>query len=498
MASMKKNLSWISPAVILLASFLLRISLISKGPYHVDCLNLALKAQETLDTGVLQNLFGSGYPLTVLLGAVFIGMGRLVSVQDPVIMVNFMSVVFSSLAVFLLYYLGKNLFNVKTGFFSAILYSVTPIFLGISVYGKSHAPNIFFLLLCLWLLTRFRGHLSFRYLGLAALAFGCAGATRLQDMVLMVPATAYFLATMPQPAPQRLRAGLAFFGLAGLLGAGFHLPYLFGPDAGPFLAQFGHFWDQGVTHSFRGVFSPALGIACEYLWMTLSFLGLGLSVFGLLLIGLNDRRACVFLLLWFGVPLLFYGNLWTIAPRFFAFCLVPLFLGQGYLLSRFFSYKPTFRIPVILFTLFLLFYSVYQVYAILLLRHQRALLPEYVRWVQQTVEEDAVIIVGSDSSLFFKHYGPLKVTGRPIGQFSIPQRKLARFGKKIDSFLKTRTPLYISFNSLHVYDPLNQFSSFMGKNYRLEPVGGHLVEFWHKDSFRPIILYDTLFRILPK
>ena len=143
---MNKLRPYLIPFFLFLLSFLLRLSLISKGSFHVDCLNLAIQAEQTLETHSIHHLFGSGYPLTVILGAIFILISRIFSVRDPVIAVNLMSVVFSSLCVLANYSLVKKLLGKTAALFSSILLSLFPPFLVLSVYGKSHTPSLFFLL----------------------------------------------------------------------------------------------------------------------------------------------------------------------------------------------------------------------------------------------------------------------------------------------------------------------------------------------------------------
>ncbi len=108
------------PPLLFVLCFLLRFSLISKGPFELDCLSLALKSEQFITTGKLQYLSGAGYPLAVLLGAFFIKITNLLSIRDSVFAVNFMSVCFGSAIAPLQYLLTKNLIPVDS------LNNVTP------------------------------------------------------------------------------------------------------------------------------------------------------------------------------------------------------------------------------------------------------------------------------------------------------------------------------------------------------------------------------------
>lgn len=169
--------------VIFFFSFILRLFLISAGPYHIDCLALSINAQKTLDTFAFEHQFGPGYPLTIITGSMFLAFLRLFSLDDPVLAVNFMSVTLSSLTVLVFYHFLKNTINARAGMYGALFLSLHPIFLSLSVYGNSHIVCVFFLILSLYFLTC--PFLKARYIYFS-LALGLMGAGRVQDMVLMI------------------------------------------------------------------------------------------------------------------------------------------------------------------------------------------------------------------------------------------------------------------------------------------------------------------------
>src|SRR5208282_3005492 len=90
---------YLIPSIIFLASICLHLSLMSKGPVSVDCLGLAINSLSTIHTHHLHYQFGSGYPLMVLLGTIFISTGKQIGITDPVTAMNLISVVFSSIAI---------------------------------------------------------------------------------------------------------------------------------------------------------------------------------------------------------------------------------------------------------------------------------------------------------------------------------------------------------------------------------------------------------------
>lgn len=125
-ANLKKILRSVQgvPFLLFLLSFFVSFSLMSKGPYHVDVLDLMIRAEHLLKTGQLLPLFGSGYPLSVILAAGSIKGCHLVGVADPAFAVNLVGVVFGTLSVMAFYYLARAMFGGQAAVASALLFSV--------------------------------------------------------------------------------------------------------------------------------------------------------------------------------------------------------------------------------------------------------------------------------------------------------------------------------------------------------------------------------------
>jgi len=190
---MKRNYERILLFCLFFLNLLFRFSFISKGPYHSDCLNLALQAEKILSTHQMHYLQGSGLPLTALMGAGFVWLGKILNINDPVFAVNCMSVFFGSLCIIALYFFTKILFNQKTAVLSALFLSLDPLFLALSAFGNSHPHTIFFLLFSLYFLIRYKKTSSRSILILSGICLGFMGASRLQDFFIMIiPVTFLF------------------------------------------------------------------------------------------------------------------------------------------------------------------------------------------------------------------------------------------------------------------------------------------------------------------
>ena len=492
-------------------SLLLRLSLISQGPFSGDCLSLVIQAQETLNTKQLHFLFGPGYPLVVLAGAFFIWVGKLFSMEDPVLAVNMMSVVAGSVCVSLYYFVARLMFNEITALTGTFLFSICPIFLGISVYGNPHTVCLSFLLLGIFFLALFGKTGKKRYLICSSLAIGFMGAARIQDMVLMVIPVSVFYYSLSQnqghnqsPKPSgRLYALNAvcrfflFWGGAVFVAIGFHLAFLVGGISGSYFDQFHSFFKSGLTDNFRGIISPSLWNSLGIFILNISPVGFALSLFGLWLLSKRDRWILGFILLWIFIPLLFYGNLYMTTPRMLVLAMLPLFMLQGYGFSHLIKVNRLFHGTSLVVLALMIYFSLSSVYPFLLFRHHYALWPHWAQWLDKKTPPEAQIITG-DEGIFIGYYAKRALLSRPIGRVSLKENELAAFKDTLEQMLKMNVPVYITEIGLAVYDPQGQFARLMKENYDLIWIGENIAEDWHLDATTQRIERVSLFQIAPK
>ena len=496
---MQKLKPYLIPLLILVLSFLLRVSLLSAGPYHTDCLALAINAQNTLASHQIHYQFGSGYILTVLLGSFFVGLGKFLSIHDPIICVNFMSAVFSSLAVFVYYFIVKKLTDSMTALLSGMLFCLSPIFLGVSIYGNSHTVSIFFLMLGIFFFCKYNETSLRRYFILSALSIGLMGTARLQDMILMIiPLSVLIISAIKT---QRLSVFFKnlfwFFSIAALTTFIIYLFLFLGNNFNQFLDQFSFFWKLGLKDNFRGIISKSLDRSFSYLSMSLSPLGLIAGYLGFCYLLKNKPKVFVFLLLWFLVPLLFYGNLHTTAPRFLNLILPPFIAAIGYLFSQICKINLRFRITALAIFLIMLTLIFQSIYPMLESRHKYDLLPDFFRWMATKTEKKALIISG-DEDAFIRYYAGRSSLPRPLNEFFIEDTALEEFKKKLNNLLEKNIPVYATSTGIYAYNPRLQFSSFMEENYTLEFLGEQRIEDWHRGELILRTYKMTLFRVMKK
>ena len=490
------------PLLIFILSFILRLAFMSKGAFHVDCLQLAIESQKTLETFQLHFLTGSGYPFTVILGASFIFLSHLFGVMDPIWAVNFMSVVTSSLAVLVFYYLTKKLLFPTAAIFAVILLSLSPIFLSVSVYGKNHAPSLLFLLLGILYFLSYRETFSKKKFFISALWIGLMGATRLQDMVLMfIPLSYLFLSgTKKQTSHAKTiwKDYFLFWLIVGTVVILFHLPYVWSQIHSSYQDQFSSVVSSDLLKNFRGLFSDSLTRSMDFFLINSTVLGLVACVCGTFLLIKHNRRLVIFCLLWFFIPLFFLGNLWSTTPRFLTILLPPLLITQSYVLAHLFSNRQLIlKILSIFIPTVIIMVTFTYMYPILKSRHEKDIFVDYVQWISQTVEPEAYVVT-TDGALFYRYYTRLNLIGRPCKAFDYNQEDLLKFKDNLDKLLAQGIPVYIPKSNLKSYDYKNQFSNFIQNHYNLECVGQHPYETWHPDFIRQIVYINPLYRILPK
>ena len=480
-------------------SLAVRMSLISKGPYNVDTLHIALQAERTLETGRMQYTFGVGYPGMVALSAVTLALCRLLSCGDPVFAVNLLTVVLSSACVAVFFDLANRLVSKTAAVFGSLLLSLSPLFLTLSVYGKSHIPAmLFFVLGCDLLAGAEDQKRALPVLGAGA-AFGVMAAIRLQDFLLCLPAVGvlFFLYIHRSGGDARRgwRAFFAFLFAVIVVASFFYLPLLMRAE---YYQQVRHYLDLGMKAKFLGLFSKNLVQTWGHLIRVLSFPGILLALIGLSLLFKQKRAVAGFLLAWILPPLFFYGNhRFIINPRFLVLFLPALTLSLAYGLSLLAEQGKTWWRTTVLVLLFLILWPLREVYPLLRFRHQHAVLPDFCRWVGRMTEQDAVIIT-SDERYMMTYYSDRAALTRPQSVFYAQGEQLNRFRTQVDDLLAQNIPVYITTAALVAYDREGHFSNFMKTHYRGEQIGKHLYEDWHLGGMTRQIFWFDLYRLHPK
>jgi len=491
------------PILIFLISLCFHFSLISKGPVSLDCLNLAIKSQETIETQHLQYLFGSGYPLMVILGSIFIYWGKYIGINDIVVAVNFIGVIFSSIAIPTFYFLVKrisknNLAPILASFFLLL----NPLFLDVSTYGINHAPALCFLLMGLLTILRYQESANIFELLLSAVFLGLMGATRLQDFVLTFPAVSFIfimgletkIATFNK---NRIPNFILFITVIDLIILLFHLPY-FIFDHANYAIQANDFWRMGLSENFHGLFGKPFRFTSMYLYLAFSIVGIVYFGAGLFYIAKSNKKLFVFILLWWLIPLLFYGNTSTSAPRFLNILLPAMIIPISIFLSYLIQDKKRLWDSIALIScLTIIIQPLLSIKETFIRRHHVDLIADYYDWVGHATEPNAIII-SADDTVFIKYYSKRQTLSKPVSAVHLSPVELNNFKKKLDNLLGEGKPVYITNVGFTQYDIYREFNHLMCNNYRLILIGQRPLELWYATPLNDQLHLCSLVKILKK
>ena len=441
--------------------------------------------------------------MMVLLGSIFIAIGKHIGITDPVIAVNLVSVVFSSIAILAFYLLVQKICNnLLTSTLASFILLLNPLFLDVSTYGINHAPALCFLLLGLLALLHFKNSRNLFHLLGGALFFGLMGATRLQDFILTFPAVASLFFLKLQSSPPKFDNHKAvhlflFITTIILIIVLFHLPYFISNHTG-YDTQAKDFWRIGLSENFRGLFSKFLIRALSYLIRAFSLIGIFSFGAGLFYISKFYKGLFTFIALWCLIPLGFYGNISTSAPRFFNIMLPAIIIPISILLTNLLQHKNMLRrLIAATILLLILFGPLLDTHQTFIRRHYHALIPDYYRWVGNLTPPDAIII-SADDNLFISYYSKRETLSKPVSFGHLAPKELIDFKNKIDNILENQKPLYITNSAFSLYDHHQEFQKLVRQNYRLILIGQKPLELWYITPFNPQLHMSSLVKIEKK
>jgi len=501
---MQKIRSFSLPLLLFLLGLALRLALISKGPYHPDCLKLALTAQEILNTGQIHYLQGSGLPLTAILGAFFVLVANYFKIHDPVLAVNLMSVLLGSLCIPVFFLLVEKFFDRTAAILSTILLITNPLLLALSTYGNSHIPSLLFLLLGLLLFKSYFSTYASVYFISGCLCFGFMGGARLQEFIVMViPVAFLFFIKYPRRGEDNktiiyknwpYQHVCLFLTITFFIILIFYLPSLKLSDivqSSPI--SFDTFKYQ-ILESYLGPFSKGLSISLYFLFIILSPIGYLLSSAGLWYLFKRKPSLFVFFFLWFIIPFIFFGNLAYLSPRLLTLCVIPLIISLGYFFSLLINRNNLLSKVMYLIFITIIILNLKSIVPLLSFRHKNAFITDYYQWIATKTEPSATII-DRDHSLFVMHYSQRIPLTPPVTLYSVESYELKQFKQKLDNLIDQGFPVYTTDSGVNGYDPKFKIADFFLQNYDFEYVGEKIIEEWYYGSLHAKFTSLDLFKV---
>ena len=491
--------SFLIPLILFIFPFNLRLSLISKGAFNVDTLFILTQAEKTLQTLQLQYSYGFGFPGTVILASIFIFTLGLLSVHDSVFAFNFMSAFFSSLSIPVLYLIVKKLFDPLTALLGAVLLSFLPSFLGLSVYGNTHTPCLFFLLLGILLLLLYKDSGEKGHIILSAISVGLMGGSRLQDMFFMLIPLGYLLYSIHKKNTQSsLTKNLILF-LPLSLGVAFalHIPIAI-DNLSNYQGNLSSYWELGVTNLYKGFYPKALQHSLNIALFNFTALGIIGSALGLCLLFRKSFKTAVFLFLWFLVPYSFYGNLSSTTSRFLVISFLPMAIALAFLLGNALQNRRLLKYVYILIFASILLIPFNRIYPVLNFRHHYDPIGDFARWVKDNTPPGSIIITADDGP-FLGYYGKRRFIYQLASVYSpIKAEQFANFKSAIDKLLLEGKNIYVTGTGIFANNPDDRFYKFLLENYDLFFVGGRMINNFHLGEIYEDLFFNELLRIKQK
>ena len=472
-----KNKDIVITICLFVLAFALRLSLISKGPFYLDTLELALNAENTLKTGTLHYMHWGGYPMTVLTGAFFIFFLRIFGISDPVFCVNFMSVVLGSLGVGVFFLLSRKILDRVGAFIASLMLCFFPLHVDISTFGLTHPVSIFFNLTGIYVLFLYLDSFKLKRLIASSVFLGLGAAARLTDGLLILVALFLYLSLSFKDSKfskkvilSRSIIFLFSFGLTVLI---FYLPMLFKGGLSQFKDTLETYY---YFHSLR-----ILRDSSEWIIDILEASGFCLFVAGLGYFLIEKSRIVLsFLLIWFLGLFIYYGTHSCACPRYLIFSFLPLLIIQAYFLARFRKKKFIF-----VFVLAVMLVHFFRFYPPVNFRHKNNVHRDFSRFIRANTESNAYII-SIDMGPFLEYYSQRKVLYRALGE---NKKDFDEFFVEVNKRLEGGHPIYILDTEIYGYDPRKIFQTKLFQDYDVEYIGSHLNQYWH---FRSMYDYGLI------
>ena len=470
--------------ILLLLLFLLtlcvRLFLISKGPYHYDCLELLISSQKTLQTHQLQYMHGAGYPLTVLIGAFFL---LVFGHWSPVFAINLIGVIFSTACIPALYCLVRRLLDANAAFFSAVLLSFLPGLLSVSIYGNNNAVSLFFILLsALFMLRALSGKGTFG-LAWSGLCLGASAGCRLPDVIFFLPLAVLYFSGAGFNRRSLKDFFLSFLVPFAAVPALLYYPMFARGELKQLLAV-----PEQMGGKYLGPFSRLLG-GSSAIFINLVSPPVLMSALGGLfcLIRENRTKLFYFLLVWFAVTFFFYANISTMEARMLDIAAVPVAVMAGFLLSRVYKIMPAGGALLLAVIAGMMFFFIYPA---LKFRHDHNFQESFSHWVRKNTPADSVVISG-DEWIFLDYYAQRQALHKP---WSCDGFSTGDFLGKIDRDLDEGRKVFI-LESVISTDRCGLFRKSAQQKYRLVRFGWHYNEDWHHACLATHVYRDSLLEL---
>ncbi len=478
---------------LFLFSFIIHILLKNGGLYHFDSAYDTITVERAITNKTMVYSYGWGAPgMVVLVGAfyavhkIFLGAN---SAEFSYFLVNFLT---SSLAVVVLYLFAKKITKDKfISFVSALLFSVTPIWLSVTTYPKTHAISVFVALLAgLLMLIGIEKNSNKYFIGASAL-IGYAISIRPFDAFFLLPFGLLYLYNAVDFSEKKLKLHKQYFTWQRILSIAAPIVIVWYVLFLPKFIQVGgmsKFFDllaYEQRQGWQGLFSPQAKISLSYVTRSIGWLGWLAAALGLFYLYLKKQKYLILVLLsWFAVFFFYLGNLLPTEARFILPAIIPLIIliAMGCKLVHANNKYAGIALAAVIFIL-----TFSSVYPTLKDRHDYSGTREFAEWIKEVTEPNA-LIASSDEYLFVNRYG-----NRSTFYFGGEKDEKILF---IKEKLEKGNPVYAMETSFYFMTPYERDE--IPKQFNFALVGEKQNEVYQFSELDRRIYSEKLFRITLK
>ncbi|MFC1729989.1 phospholipid carrier-dependent glycosyltransferase [candidate division KSB1 bacterium] len=482
-------------------ALVLRIMFANGGIPHFDSIADANKAPLVLETGKMQYSYGYGSPGIVVLTTVVYALDHWTTgATNAEFAYFFITFITAALSISVLYLIVRKITKDQlTGFLAAIFFCVTPIYLSVTTYPKTHAPGVFFALLGgYYLLKAADGDKKeLRCIIYSGLLFSFATTIRVFSFIYIIP----FLLIYARPKISLGKKTSLSFNKA-ILDKKNMFWFIFSLFIVFFILFIPRFMEMGIGGFIKiilgekGTVSVSRGFF-ESAKFSLSQLGISITWLGWIAIALGayylykkSKLAFSSIALWFLIFFVFFSRMVSMEARFLIPALIPLIIFMACGTKLLYNSNKILGIAVAVVLVVWMFATIYP---IIDYRHDHSGQKEFALWIAENTEPNALIMT-NDEGFFMEFYTDRKRLTPPRpweGQ------TVEGFMEQLHDYSDNGIPLYITSTGFAI-DPGKQFSTALTNEFDLFLVGERENEHYSQNTLQFQKFNEQLVKVVPK
>ncbi|PIN86279.1 hypothetical protein COV19_05720 [Candidatus Woesearchaeota archaeon CG10_big_fil_rev_8_21_14_0_10_44_13] len=485
--------------LLFIASLALRIIFVNEGIPHFDSIADANKAPLTISTGKLQYSYGYGSPgIVVLLTAAYYVDHLVRGATNAEFAYFFITLVTAALSISVLYLVAKKITGDRLiGIFSAVLFCVTPIYLSVTTYPKTHGPGEFFSLLAGYYLLRAadKGNDELKNIIISGLLFSFAISIRVFSFFYIIPFLIFYANPMIVSGKKiSFNKGILdkkniFWFLFSVLIIVFILfiPRLLEVGAGGFINIL---LGERKTVAWQGAMSDRLSFALSQLHRSVTWLGWAAGALGIYYLYRKNKVALAALAVWFFMFFIYFGNLRGVEARFLTSALIAILILAACGCKLLYNSNRILGLAVVIGLVVWMFTTIYPV---LEYRHNYSGQKEFALWAGSMTEPNSILI-STDEGFFYEFYTGKKFIGH---YYSGSDDEIANFIDILHNYLQKGVPVYMAQSGIG-YDPDGRFTKELLKNFDVYVVGSKTNEAYSQNTLQLQLYDEKLFKLVEK